>query len=123
MAEGESAKFSESVGHAVREYTWLAVDAFMLLLLITALLGYREFDEQMRTLVRGAIVAFWWYAWVSGLHLLVYLRHVDRALPMPAFASYPLFCSKLLVIGVFAWWAQTNGLLRLASAPVTGGGH
>ena len=112
LAEHESAQFSQSVGHAVREYTWLAVDAFVLLLLITAVLGYHELDDPMRVFVRGAFVAFWWYGWLSGLHLLVYLRQVDRGKLMPAFASYPIFCSKLLVLGLFTWWATHNGLLN-----------
>ncbi len=113
MAESDSSKFSESVGKTVREYTWLIVDAFILLLLLTSLLGYKEFDAPMRAFLRGAIVAFWWHAWLSGLHLLVFLRHVDRSKPMPAYASYPIYGAKLIVISAFAWWCFYQGIFKL----------
>lgn len=68
-----SEKFSEAVGKVVGEYTWLMVDALLLLLLLASTLAYKDFDEPMRVLLRGAFVAFWGYAWISGLHLLIYL--------------------------------------------------
>jgi hypothetical protein len=61
-----SEKFSEAVGNVVGDYTWLVVDALILLMILAALLGYKDFDESMQTLLRGMIVAFWGYVSISG---------------------------------------------------------
>ena len=106
-----SETFSESVGKAVRGYTWLMVDALLLLFLMTSVLAYKDFDEPMRVLLRGIFVAFWGYVWISGLHLLIYLRHVDRSKPMPGLFSYSLFGLKLAVVVGTAYWAYQRGLL------------
>lgn len=106
-----SEKFSEAVGEVVGEYTWLMVDALLLLLLLASLLSYKDLDEPMRILFRGVFVAFWGYVWISGLHLLIYLRLTERKKAMPAFASYPLFGAKLGLILATVYWAHHRGLL------------
>src|SRR5262245_37326323 len=106
-----SEKFSEAVGKVVGEYTWLLVDALLLLFLLAATLAYKDFDEPMRLLFRGGLVAFWTFVWISGLHLLVYLRVTERGKRMPAIVSYSCFAAKLAVILLFAIWARSKGLV------------
>lgn len=106
-----SENFSDSVGAVVGEYTWLVVDAFLLLFLLTATLAYKDFDEPMKVLFRGVFVAFWGYVWISGLHVLVYLRVSERDKPMPGIVSYSLFTLKLALIGGVAYWANYRALL------------
>ena len=106
-----SESFSDSVGKAIREYTWLMVDGLLLLFLLASTLAYKDFDEPMRLLIRGLVVTFAAYTWISGLHLLVYLRMLDRSKPMPGLVSYSLFALKLVVIGLFVFWAYRNGIL------------
>lgn len=106
--------FSDSVGRAIRTYTWLMVDGLLLLFLLASTLAYKDFDESMRLLFRGLVVTFAAYTWISGLHLLIYLRMVDRSKPMPGFASYTLFGLKLVVIWLFIFWAYRNGILTAA---------
>jgi len=105
-----SEKFSESTGKVIGEYTWLIVDALLLLFLLAALLSYKDLDESMRLLFRGTFVAFWFYVWISGLHLLIYLRRTDRELEMPGVISYSLFVLKLVPIGATVLWANHRGL-------------
>jgi hypothetical protein len=106
-----SEKFSESVGKVVGEYTWLVVDALLLLFLLASTLAYKDFDEPMKVLFRGVFVAFWGYVWISGLHVLIYLRVTERNQPMPGVVSYSLFTLKLALIVGVAYWAHLRGLL------------
>jgi hypothetical protein len=87
------------------------VDALLLLLLMTAFFGYRDFDDPMRIFVRGATVAFFAYIWISGLHLLIFLRHEYRGKAMPGLISYGLFLAKAGVLCGMAYWAHTRTLL------------
>jgi hypothetical protein len=106
-----SEKLSESVDKVVAAYTWLMSDALLLLLLLASTLAYKDFDEPMRVLFRGVFVAFWAYVWLSGLHLLIYLRHSARGKQMPGFLSYSLFALKLALIGAVSYWAHHRDLL------------
>jgi hypothetical protein len=106
-----SEKFSEAVGKVVGEYTWLMVDALLLLFLLAATLAYRDFDEPMRLLFRGGLIAFWAFVWVSGLRMLIYLRVTERGRNMPAILSYTCFAGKLGIILLFAIWAHSRGLV------------
>ena len=107
MSENVSGSFGKLVG----EYTWLMVDTLLLLFLLASLLAYKDFDEPMKVLLRGTFVAFWAYVWVSGLHLLIYLRSAQRDTEMPSGASYTLFAVKLALIAATAYWAHQRGLL------------
>ena len=102
---------SQKLSEALSDYAWLIVDALLLLLLLAALLAYNDFDDSMRTLFRGVFVAFWGYVWISGLHVLIYLRRAERQLRMPAVVSYCLFALKLALVGGVALWAYSRELL------------
>ena len=106
-----SDKLPDSISEAIGTYTWLFVDALLLLFLLAGLLSYGDFDEPMRVLFRGAFLAFWAYVWISGLHLLVYLRRAYADKSMPAAVSYSLFGLKLLVVFATILWACRRGLL------------
>ncbi len=106
-----SEQYSESLGKVVREYTWLMVDALLLLFLFASLLAYKDFDDQMKLLFRGIVVAYWGYIWISGLHLLIYLRRTEASKKMPGYISYPLFGLKLVLISGLAYWAYRRGLV------------
>ncbi len=98
-------KFSEAVGAVVQDFSWLIVDALVLLLLLGSLLAYKDFDDSMRLLIRGVLVYALGLFWISGFHLLVYLRRSDRQKAMPGLASYTFYMLKFILFMALVFWA------------------
>ncbi|NER60878.1 hypothetical protein G3435_14655 [Pseudomonas sp. MAFF212428] len=107
----------ETFGRFVWEYSWLIADAVMVFVVLSMLLGYGELDAPSRVLLRGMLVGLWFYVWVSGFHLLLYIRHCDGADDsnnpgiLPWWKSFPCYLIKGGIIGVLLWWSDKKGLL------------
>jgi hypothetical protein len=109
MSETEKGISSE-LGKVLQDYTWLVVDFFLFLLLISFFLGYKDFDQNMRLFLRGAFVFSLWFFSLSGFHILIVIHHL-KADNMPAWLSYVLFLMKPIIVGAFFYWAVVKGLL------------
>lgn len=106
----------ESFGRVVWEYSWLIADAVVLFMVFSLILGYGELDANGRALLRILVVGLWFYVWVSGFHLLLFIRHVDNARPgeekiFPWWKSFSCYLSKGLIIVAVGVWAYCKGLL------------
>ncbi len=85
----------ETFGRFVWGYSWLIADAVMVFVVFSMLLGYGDLDEPSKVLLRGMVVGLWFYVWISGFHILLYIRHCDDAPNprkpgiMPCWKSFP----------------------------------
>jgi hypothetical protein len=106
-----SENLSQAVAKGVENWPWLVVDVFLVILELGALVGYKELDEPMRLFVRGMFVVCLGYFWLTGLHMLIFVRCVNQSRPMPWFVSYSLFGLKLAILVGFAIWINQHGII------------
>jgi len=96
---------------------------FLLLILLSGLLFFPDLDTDMQALFRVHFVHSVAVFMLSGLHLLVYNRHIESRqilrlnnpdtpyLQFPAWKSYTLYALKIVAMLLFLWFAVTKNFL------------
>jgi hypothetical protein len=96
-------RLADTIGNTISAFTWLFYDFLLLILTITLFLGYSDYDIEMQQMMRGMIALCFITFYTSSLHILIWIRVVNKDNEMSAFFSYGCHLIKAAAIGCFIW--------------------
>jgi hypothetical protein len=96
-------KLTETIGKTITSFTWLIYDVLLLILTITLFLGYKDYDIKMQGMMRGMIALSFITFYMSSLHILIWIRVMNKGKEMPFYFSYGCHLIKAAALGGYIW--------------------
>jgi len=107
MVENESS--FTSLGSVFLSHPWLLFELLTFLLLATMLLGYSDFDAELKLVTRGLVVFSLWTFVIGGVHVLAIERNERVKLHWALAHSFSV--SRFILLSIFLYWMWFQGLL------------
>ena len=120
----EDQSYTSTIPNFIQTNAWLVFEFLGTIILITLLLGYNDFDDNLKLLTRGFIVLIMWEYGVGAAHMLAVRRkaqnveiwnkkHPDdpKADFLPCFVAYGFVFLRLIFVGIFIWWLCYKNIL------------
>ena len=98
-----------TLSQTLAAYPWLLFEVLTLLVLLSLILGYPDFDADLKLLTRAFLVFSLSSFVIGATHVLAIERNFRR--PLPPIVAYGFISCRVLLIVAFVWWLHAKSLL------------
>jgi hypothetical protein len=98
-----------TLGQVLALNPWLLFEALTFLVLLSLILGYQDFDVELKLFTRAFFVFFLSTAFVGAVHMLAIERNGRQ--PLRCYVAYGFMLLRALLIVVLVYWLCVKGLI------------
>ena len=97
------------MGAIVSGNPWIIFEFLVFLVLATMILGYADFDRDLKLVTRGFIVFTLWIFVIGGAHVLAVARNLGN--PIDWKLAYSFIGLRAIFVALFLCWMYSRNLL------------
>ena len=105
----ENSDTQRTLSQTLASNPWLLFEVLTFLVLLSLILGYADFDAELKLLTRTFVVFFLSTALVGAVHVLAIER--NRRQPLSCYVAYGFMLLRAFLIAALVCWLRVKALI------------